>query len=204
MWWSTGMAANAVVAMAYLLISLAIVRPLLRTGQLRSNRLGAATAAIFFSCAVHHGAHTVHMLLPYVGVAEAQGLAMRESYGVQGGIWDVVSAIVGIYYWTLRRTYGSLMEGAKLFEDMQQREKQALELNDNVLQGLVVAKLALDLDDRAKAYSAIEGAIGSASTMITEMLGVQEQRSRHSLVREAPAHVSVPAQPAPEQSPSDV
>ena len=46
----------------------AIVRPLIETGQLRSNALGAATAAIFFTCAVHHGGHTVHMLLPGAGV----------------------------------------------------------------------------------------------------------------------------------------
>src|SRR5687768_12543222 len=148
MWWTTATVANAVVGVAYLLIALAIVRPLVRSGQLRGNRLGAATAAISFTCAVHHGAHSVHMLLPYLGIAEAQGVATRDMYSLPSAFWDVVSAGVGVYYWTLRRTYGSLMEGAKLFEDMQQRERQALELNDNVLQGLVVAKMALDLDDR--------------------------------------------------------
>lgn len=189
MWWTTGTVANAVVAVAYLLISAAIVLPLLRTRQLGTNRLGTATAAIFFTCAIHHGAHTVHMLLPYVGLAEAQGLATRSTYSAPTAFWDVVSAVVGIYYWTLRRTYRSLMEGAQLFQDMQQREKQALELNDNVLQGLVVAKLALDLGERDKAYAAVEGAIGSASAMITQMLGVPEQRQRHSLVRDRAADV---------------
>lgn len=190
MWWTTATAANAVVAVAYLLISLAIARPLMRSGQLRTNRLGAATAAIFLTCAVHHGAHSVHMLLPYLGLVEDQGIAMRSTYTLPSVVWDVVTAAVGLYYWTLRRTYGSLMEGAKLFEDMQQREKQALELNDNVLQGLVVAKLALDLDDRDKAHSALETAIGSASSMITELLGEQDSRRRHSLVRDSAADVS--------------
>ena len=190
MWWTIGSIANAVVAVAYLLISAAIVLPLLRTKQLASNRLGAATAAIFFTCAVHHGGHTVHMTLPYLSLAEEQGIAMRSAYNVPMALWDIVTAGVGLYYWTLRRTYGSLMEGAKLFEDMQQREKQALELNDNVLQGLVVAKLALDLDDRDKAYTTIQTAIDSASTMITELLGVQGTRTRHSLVRESAADVS--------------
>ena len=191
MWWTIASIANALVAVAYLLIALAIVRPLLQARQLRTNRLGAATAAIFFTCAVHHGAHTLHMVvLPWLGLAESQGLAMRATYSFPSATWDVVSAAVGIYYWTLRRTYGSLMEGAKLFEDMQQRERQALELNDNVLQGLVVAKLALDLGERDKAYRAVDTAIASASGMITELLGVQEAKARHSLVRRRAADVS--------------
>jgi signal transduction histidine kinase len=191
MWWTIASMANALVGVAYLLIALAIVRPLVKAGQLRSNRLGAATAAIFFTCAVHHGAHTLHMVvLPYLGLAESQGLAMRATYSFPSATWDVISAAVGIYYWTLRRTYGSLMEGAKLFEDMQQRERQALELNDNVLQGLVVAKLALDLDERDKAYRAVETAISSASGMITELLGVQEASARHSLVRRRAAEAT--------------
>jgi len=38
-----------------------------------------------------------------------------------------------MYYWTLRRNYSSVMHGAQLFEDLRQRERQALELNDTVL-----------------------------------------------------------------------
>ncbi|GAC1610370.1 MAG: hypothetical protein NVS3B26_16760 [Mycobacteriales bacterium] len=187
MWWAIGLTANAVVAVAYLLIAAAIVRPLVATGQLRSNRLGAATAAIFFTCAVHHGGHTVHMLLPYVGVGDQQGLALRAAYDWESALWDIVTAAVGIYYWTLRRTYGSLMRGAQLFDDMRQRERQALELNDNVLQGLVVAKLALDLKDEQRAYAALETAIGSASHMITELLGAQRQPHSTGLLRQSAA-----------------
>ena len=189
MWWTIGLIANAVVAIAYLLIAAAIVRPLLSTGQLRSNRLGAATAAIFFTCAVHHGGHTVHMLLPYVDVANRQGLALRAAYDWESAFWDIITAGVGIYYWTLRRTYGSLMRGAQLFDDMRQRERQALELNDNVLQGLVVAKLALDLHDNDRAYAALETAIGSASHMITDLLGAPGQRQTDRLLRQSAAEL---------------
>ena len=66
--WQVGMVANAVIAIAYFLITLAIVVPLTRSNQLRSNPLGAATAAIFFTCAVHHGTHSAHMLLPSFGI----------------------------------------------------------------------------------------------------------------------------------------
>lgn len=187
MWWTTGVVANAVVALAYLLISAAIARPLMQTGQLRSNRLGAATAAIFFTCAVAHGSHSAHMVLPYLDVGHRQGLAMRAAWTWEAAVWDVITAAVGIYYWTLRRTYGSLMQGAQLFNDMREREKQALELNDNVLQGLVVAKLALDLDDGRRARAALDASIASASRMITQMLGADALASRHALLRQEAA-----------------
>jgi hypothetical protein len=183
MWWHIGLVANAVVALAYLAIAYAIVKPLIDSGQLRSNALGAATAAIFFTCAVHHGGHTVHMLLPYADAEQRQGLALRASYDWEAAIWDVITAAVGSDYWTLRRTYGPLMRGAQLFEDMRQREAQALELNDNVLQGLVVAKLALDLDDREKSRAALESSISSASHMITNLLGTHPDRSDSGMLR---------------------
>jgi hypothetical protein len=187
MWWQIGLWANAVVALAYLAISYAIVKPLIESNQLRSNRLGAATAAIFFTCAVHHGGHTVHMLLPYADAEQAQGLALRASYDWEAAIWDIITAAIGVYYWTLRRTYGSLMKGAKLFEDMKAREAQALELNDNVLQGLVVAKMALDIDERDRATAALETAISSASSMITDLLGPHPTRPDSGMLRTHPA-----------------
>jgi signal transduction histidine kinase len=200
--WQVGMVANLVIALSYLGICLAIVVPLYRSGQLRSNPLGAATAAIFLTCALHHGAHPLHMLLPALGVDDPAGLAMREAWGWPLVVNDLVGAVVGVYYWTLRRTYGSLMEGAQLFQDFRQREQQALELNDTVLQGLVVAKMALDLDDTRKANESLTASISSASRIITELLG-----SKHhslDLLRSVPAAVGTtgPAPVDPERTPS--
>ena len=195
MWWITGLVGNAVVAIAYLLIATAIIVPLVRSGQVRSNPLGAATAAIFVTCAVHHGSHSVHMAMPWFGVDSEHGLAMRSSYEPSMAVWDVLTAAVGVWYWTLRRGYASLMRGAKLFEDLRQREQQALELNDNVLQGLVVAKLALDLDQPAKAREALDSSIASASRMITELLGPDPRTVQAGLLRSTPALAS-PAPPA--------
>jgi len=192
--WQVGLVGNAVIMSAYLAISLAVVVPLAKSHQLRTNPLGAATAAIFFTCAVHHGAHSVHMLLPSFGLEDPQGLSMRAAWGWPLASWDVVGAVVAVYYWTLRRNYGSLMQGAQLFEDLRQREQQALELNDTVLQGLVVAKMALDLDQPAKANEALSASIGSASRIITELLGSQH----HSLdlLRSMPAAVQA-SEPEP-------
>jgi hypothetical protein len=188
--WQVGLVGNAIIMVAYLGISLAILVPLAKSQQLRTNPLGAATAAIFFTCAVHHGAHSVHMLLPSFGIEDPQGLAMRSAWGWPLATWDVISAVVAVYYWTLRRNYGSLMQGAQLFQDLRQREQQALELNDTVLQGLVVAKMALDLDQPTKANEALTASIASASRIITQLLGSQH----HSLdlLRSVPATVGVP------------
>ena len=191
MTWQIGLVANALIAVAYFAISTAIIRPLAKTGQLRTNPLGAATAAIFFTCAVHHGAHSVHMLLPTFELDDTQGVAMRAAWGWPLAIWDVVGAVVAIYYWSLRRNYGSLMEGAQLFQDLRQREQQALELNDAVLQGLVVAKMALDLDQPRKANDALTASIQSASRIITDLLG--SSHSSLDLLRSVPAAAGAPA-----------
>ena len=197
MGWGLALTANAVVAVAYLAIATVITTALLRSGQLRSNPLAAATAAIFVTCAVHHGSHAVHMALPWFGVGTDRGLAMRASYDLTMAAWDVVSAAVGVYYWTLRRSYAPIMRGAQLFDDVRQREQQALELNDNVLQGLVVARLALDLGHHDKARQALESSIGSASAIISELLESDRRLTSAGLLRRSPA---LPVQPAPEEA----
>jgi signal transduction histidine kinase len=193
MWWEIGVAANLIVAAAYLAISWAILHPLLATKQVRSNRLGTATAAIFFTCAVHHGSHSVHMLLPSVGLELASGRAMRTAFDWHQVVWDVVTAGVGVYYWTLRSTYGSLMKGAALFQDMKERQRQALEINDNIVQGLAVAKLALELNEREASHQAMESALDAARQIITDLLGEAETENRlgpGDLVRTQPATVN--------------
>ncbi len=198
MGWGLGLAGNAVVAVAYLAIATVIITALVRSGQVRSNPLAAATAAIFVTCAVHHGSHSVHMALPWLGVGTERGLAMRASYDVTMATWDAVTAAVGVYYWTLRRSYAPIMRGAQLFDDVRQREQQALELNDNVLQGLVVARLALDLGHHDKAREALESSIGSASAIISELLDADRRPASAGLLRRSPA---LPVRSAPEEAP---
>lgn len=188
--WQVGLVCNTIIMVAYLLITLAIVVPLARSHQLRTNPLGAATGAIFFTCSIHHGAHALHMLLPAFGTDDSQGLAMRAAWGWPLAIWDVIGALTAMYYWTLRRNYSSLMHGAQLFEDLRQRERQALELNDSVLQGLVVAKMALDLNQPGRSQEALASSIAAASRIITDLLGSAAEG--HSLVRSEPAALGVP------------
>ncbi|MGQ0630706.1 MAG: response regulator [Sporichthyaceae bacterium] len=111
---SVSMLANALVALAYFGISGVILIPLLRSGQFRRNRLGAATAVIFFTCAVGHLLHAAGPLT---------GSAMTGKAPV--AVWDVTTMIVAGYYWSLRRTYGSLMRGAVLFDDLREQQRVA-------------------------------------------------------------------------------
>lgn len=193
MWWMLGAASNAVIALAYSMIVYAIARPLVKSRQLRSNALGAATAAIFLTCAVHHGAHVVHMLMPYAGMDLERGLAMRAAWGPELAAWDLVGAAVAAYYWTLRGGFGTRADSPQLFRDQHEREQRALELNDAVLQGMVVARLSLDLGDRRRGLSALDGSIEAASRMITELIGddrgqlaTRPLRSTAALVENAP------------------
>ncbi len=168
--------ANALISVAYVGIVGFIVLPLVRSHQLTKNKLGAATAAIFLTCAVHHGIQALHLLMPSVGVEVTQGLALRAAWGWELALWDLLGAVVAAYYFGLRRAYGSMIQGAQLFDDLRRRERQALEINDNVMQGLVVAKMALELDQPATARAALDTSIASASQMISELLAATQDR----------------------------
>jgi signal transduction histidine kinase/DNA-binding response OmpR family regulator len=118
MWWQVELAANVTICAAYFCIAAVIAVPLVRLGQLGQNRLGTATAAIFFSCAVGHGLHGVHAYL------EASGTTTVHTMGTW---WlataHVITAVIGVYYLTLRRFYGRLLTPAPLFHDLTEQAR---------------------------------------------------------------------------------
>ena len=176
MLWSVTAVANLIAAVAYLAIMAAVLWPLAREGQWRSNRLGLAIAAIFFTCAIHHGWLGMRMALP--GTGETASLALRSSVEPVELFWDVAIAGVALYYWSLRRSYGGLLRGASLFEDLRQRQRQALEINDTIVQGLVAAKLSLELDRTDVTREALQSTLGSARALITDLLGEVTSRTQ--------------------------
>lgn len=128
-WWQLAALFNGIIALCYLGITWTILKGLRDTGQMRSNRLALATAGIFFTCAVHHGSHTAHMLFPLVGWGVVEGDAMRQAFDSNMVMWDLVGAAVAIYYLTLRRSYGRLLTSPQMFED-RVRERAAERLHD--------------------------------------------------------------------------
>ena len=173
-WWYLSAVANLVILVAYLAIAVTIMRGLLRSqGGWRGNPLALATAAIFFTCAVHHGAHPVHMLLPELLDADPHvGHAMQDAFDewhLAG--WDAITAAVGVWYWTLRSRFPALVHGSALFEDLRQRQMQALEIHDNVVQGLTTAKLSFELGEHERGLESVERTLAASRDIITRLLG---------------------------------
>lgn len=174
MTWQISAAANAVIGIAYLVIAYIIIGGLVRTNQLTTNKLGLATGLIFLTCGVHHGSHSVHMLIPLFGIHDQAALNLRHAWHWPSVGWDVVGAVVALYYLSLRGSYASVLRGAQLFEDMKVRERQALEINDNIVQGLSVAKYALDQGKDGQSRDAVEETLKKARMIITELLGEED------------------------------
>ncbi|WP_249010854.1 sensor domain-containing diguanylate cyclase [Conexibacter sp. DBS9H8] len=125
--WVVGSAANGVIAACYLVISWLIFRGLIRTGQLRANRLAAATALIFFTCAVHHGDNALEGVLPLLIGHDPVGLLARRTFTWQMDVWDIFGAAVGIAYLGLRTSYARLLATPAMFADLD-RDRAAAEI----------------------------------------------------------------------------
>lgn len=78
----------------------------------------------------------------------------------------------------------------------QLRHKQALEINDNVVQGLAVTKYALDTGNHEYARAALQGTLGSARQIVTELLEHDEEipLGPGDLIRLDPAVVVAPTE----------
>jgi PAS domain S-box-containing protein len=132
---------NLVIMLAYGAITVAIAVPVARAGQLRTNKLAMATAMIFFSCAVGHGLHALMTYRALLSAAALQGTAMAHpGTSWPSALWDLFTAGVGIYYWTLRRGYGVLLGkgaiyidpwGQRRINEADARERAAREVAEN-------------------------------------------------------------------------
>ncbi len=169
MQWQIAAVANGVIMVAYFAISFTIFNALRREGQLRTNKLGLATAMIFFSCGAGHGEHLLHLGLPAL-IDYPEGLSARGAYDWHLMLVDVVTACVGVYYWSIRSTYRAVLHGPKLFEDQRERQRQALELNDRVVQGLTAAQYAIEVGDSERAQASLTATLASARGIISDLL----------------------------------
>ncbi|MDR7278320.1 PAS domain S-box protein [Catenuloplanes atrovinosus] len=110
--------ANVAITVAYAAIAVAIAVPVGRAGQLRTNKLAVATAMIFFSCSVGHGLHAVMATRAVLGLPGAHaGHVADLGWTWSSAAWDTLTALIGLYYWTLRRGYGVLLGRGAIYVD---------------------------------------------------------------------------------------
>ena len=175
-WWMVTAGANAVIVVIYAMVSVSMISAIIDGRQLRTNPLLTATAAIFVTCTLGHGAHLAHALLatgPVWGVAgDAAANLVRAEFGDPRLLWwDAITALVAIAFYALRSRFAVVYRGAAFCDDLAKRESEALEMHDNIVQGLAQAKMALDLGDREEGYRAIEATLAASRRIMTDLLG---------------------------------
>jgi hypothetical protein len=68
-------------------------------------------------------------------------------------------------------------------DEAELRRRQAVELNDDVVQGLVVARMAVEVGDLATAAEAIDRTLDAARGIVAELLAAGGAAEPGSLVR---------------------
>src|SRR5689334_4039726 len=112
---------NLVIMVAYAAIMVAIIVPVARARQLWTNKLGVATAMIFFTCSVGHGLHAFMAIRDF----DHPGGHLGAGWIWPSAIWDAFTGVIGVYYWTLRRSYKVLLEGGTIYSSPGEQHRLA-------------------------------------------------------------------------------
>jgi hypothetical protein len=170
-------------------LAFTVIRGLARSGQVGANRLGLAVGSLFLAGGAGHGYQVLHLVFPGVGETVRHQAALRSAYGWPFALADLVVAGSACWYWSVRRVRPR--RGPALFDDVDTRRHQALQLNADGVQRLVVARYALDTAIRRRARQAIETALRSSRRLIGDLLGEQVAGRTEvrpgDLVRDVPA-----------------
>lgn len=170
-WW-IGLAASSTITVAFLAVALLLAVNLTRSKTWKVNPLGLGTFGLYLTCGGGHAIHTLQLLDLSVGLQTAAGVAARSEYNLwHMWAWDAVTAVTGVWYWMMRRKFPDLVSGAAVFEDLRERQRRALEIHDNVVQGLVKAKLSLDMGRQAEGDSAVRETMEKSKRIISDLLG---------------------------------
>jgi len=172
MLWEIVTIGNLLAALTYSVIAVSMAVRLRRTGQLslRTNALGVAMTLVLTTVALRNAWSGVQLLLPEIGVDHEAALALRDSYTLASLPLPFLAAAAGLLYLWLRRRAGDETGPASLYPDHALQRQRALEFNDNILQGLLVAREldALGRDDEARLI--LDGTLQQAQRMMGELL----------------------------------
>lgn len=173
--WVIGLAASATISVAFLAVAGVLAVSLTRSKQWRRNPLGTGTFLLYLTCGGGHAVHTLQLLDLSLGWQTVAGAAARVEYS-DWHMWltDGITAVAGVWYWTLRGRFPGLVSGAAVYEDLRIRQRQALEINDNVVQGLARAQLSLEMQRDDESSEALDQTLGQSKRIISQLLATEQ------------------------------
>jgi signal transduction histidine kinase/DNA-binding response OmpR family regulator len=119
--WQVEAIANGVISVAFVTLALLVFVPLVRRGQLLTNKLATATAGVFFACGVGRGIYAVAPFLAPGTNADERTVGSLSSWWTAA--WPILTAAVSLYYLTLRVAYRRILVGGTLFDDVTDRQR---------------------------------------------------------------------------------
>jgi hypothetical protein len=174
-----------IIAFANVLVTLVIWFDGTAASKFAFFYLWATPYAFVFYSRRHAFAHVV-----FVGVCYAAVIALLEADGkgapgdAEEGYWLLALSTVCIAVLLVRALTRALRENLERLE--RERRQHALEINDSIVQGLVVARTALDQDRANQARVAVDDTLEHAKDLIGGLLDRTEVKPG-ALRRERPA-----------------
>lgn len=119
--------------------------------------------------AIHHG--VASSLDPHSVYNHYAALNNPWKWAVIHGLFVLGASAASVYAWRFNEEAAAEAEGFRLrLEEGERRRRSALEINDNVVQGLAVVTSALAMGEPETARAAADRAIASARTIMSDLL----------------------------------
>ena len=158
-------------ASPYLAIAGTIVAVLSQGGRLRTHTLGQAALLAFGTCGDPVLPDRGAAAGPSLGIDSSHGEALRDAWPTLLGVWAVIGGAAALFLLSQRGSYGDVLLGPGLMDEVKARERQAFEINDNLVQGLSVAKYSFEMGQEDRGRRAVNESLRKAREMTTDLLG---------------------------------
>ena len=174
-WWQLSLAATLVVSLGCFVFVGLLVVPLVRRGQLWSNRLAMAAVVIAFAFGLQRMSNAIYQVTGRLGPgADAFAAAQPGSWWLT--VIQLGVAGVTIYYLGHRRLYSGLMIRAFFFDSYEQQQRmQALEAQQRLNEARLTAERERDEHDVL-----LQGVIQNSHSLIS----VKDLQGRYLMVNE--------------------
>lgn len=173
--WLFAAIANGVLFLGYTWLAIDIGIGLQRGKQWRNNPVGVATMAIFATCAVGHGIHAEHTILPMLFSWAAGDMATLDAARESSSVplvwaWHGATAVVVVAYLLQRQRLRLLSRGSALCEDMVLKQARAATLQERVGEVAMEARRLLEQGDTEAAMARIDDALDEARDIATDLV----------------------------------